>query len=83
MVKGLVVNFGPALEFLDEPHSENGDHGDGGSEREFLARTGIGYAFHVGKRYSVVPTLYADFVDEHVIFVGGVNFGVRFGKKVH
>jgi hypothetical protein len=86
VVKGFVVMFGPGVEYLDEAHSEEGDHGaegEEGSERNFLARFGVGYSFHVGKRYTVLPVVHADFVEGNVVWVTGVNFGFRFGKTVH
>jgi hypothetical protein len=82
LTKGLYVMFGPGMEYLDEAHAEEGADGEEGSKRNFLARLGVGYTFHVGKRYSILPVVHADFVDEHVIWVTGVNFGVRFGKKM-
>ena len=86
VVKGVVVMFGPGVEYLDEAHAEEGDHGtDGeeGSKRNFLARFGVGYSFHLGKRYTILPVVHADFVEGKVIWVTGVNFGFRFGKTVH
>lgn len=86
LVKGLGLMFGPGVEYLDEAHVEEGDegaHGEEGSKRHFLARVGLGYSFHVGKRYTIFPVVHADFVDQHIVWVTGVNFGVRFGKKMH
>ena len=86
VVKGFVVMFGPGVEYLDEAHAEEGDHGtDGeeGSKRSFLARFGVGYSFHFGKRYTILPVVHADFVEGKVVWVTGVNVGFRFGKTVH
>ena len=86
LVKGFVVMFGPGVEYLDEAHAEEGDHGtDGeeGSKRSFLARFGVGYSFHFGKRYTILPVVHADFVEGKVVWVTGVNVGFRFGKTVH
>jgi hypothetical protein len=86
VAKGFSVMFGPALEFLDEAHEEEGDHGshaEEGSKRQFLARIGVGYSVHVGKRYTLMPVVHADFVEKRVIWVTGLNFGIRFGKTVH
>jgi hypothetical protein len=86
VVKGFGVMFGPGVEYLDEAHVEDGEdgsHGEEGSNRHFLARFGVGYSFHVGKRYTLMPVVHADFVDKRVIWVTGLNFGIRFGKKVH
>ena len=81
LVKGLGVMFGPGIEYLEEAHAEDGGHGEAGSERQFLARFGAGYSFHVGKRYSLMPVVHADFVDGKVVWVTGLNFGIRFGKN--
>ena len=84
--KGFGVMFGPAVEFLEEAHGEEGDHGthaEEGPKRHFVARFGVGYAVHVGKRYTLMPVVHADFVDKHVVWVTGLNFGIRFGKKMH
>jgi hypothetical protein len=86
VVKGLGLMFGPGVEFLDEAQAEEaGDESQGeeGSKRQFLARVGLGYSFHVGERYVIFPVVHADFVEEHIVWVTGVNFGIRFGKKAH
>ena len=83
LAKGWMLMFGPGVEFLDEAHGEDGGHGEEASKRHFLARIGVGYAFHIGKRYTILPVVHADFVDEHVVWVTGANFGIRFGKKAH
>jgi len=83
VTKGLMLMFGPGVEYLDEAHGEDGDHGEEASKRHFLARIGVGYSFHVGKQFTILPVIHADFVDEHVVWVTGVNFGIRFGKKAH
>lgn len=84
VVKGFGVMFGPGIEYLDEAHTEDGGHdtqGEEASKRQFLARFGVGYSFHVGKRYSLMPVVHADFVDGKVVWVTGLNFGIRFGKN--
>jgi hypothetical protein len=86
VTKGFSVMFGPGVEYLDEAHGEEGEHGshdEEGSKRKFLARLGVGYSFHVGKRYTLLPVVHADFVDGSVVWVTGVNLGFRFGKTLH
>ena len=86
VAEGFSVMIGPALEFRDESHDEEGGHGapsEEASERKFLARIGVGYSFHFGKRYTLMPVVHADFVDKNVVWVTGLNIGFRFGKTVH
>lgn len=47
-------------------------------ETYFVMRLGVGYAFHVGSRYGIVPTVNLDLVDGHEVWVYGVNFEVMF-----
>lgn len=44
----------------------------------FVMRLGMGYAFHLGSRYGIVPTVNLDLVDGHEVWVYGVNFEVMF-----
>ena len=86
VVRGFGFMFGPGIEFLDEAHEEQGEHAaEGGeaSKRHFLARVGTGYAFHVGKRYTILPVVHADFVDGNIVWVSGVSFGLSLGGTKH
>lgn len=47
-------------------------------ESYFVMRLGVGYAFHVGSRYGIVPNVNLDLVDGHEVWVYGVNFEVMF-----
>jgi hypothetical protein len=86
VVGSLGATFGTGVEFLDEAHGTEGEgeaQGEGDSKRHFFARTGLAYTVHLGKRYFILPVINADFVDEHIVMVGGVSFGIQFGKKAH
>jgi len=44
----------------------------------FLLRIGVGYGFHLGRRFGIVPGVYLDFVDNEEVWVYGLNFTYGF-----
>jgi hypothetical protein len=60
-----------------------GDPGHAGGEPDedetyLLLRIGIGYDFHIGERFGVVPNVNLDFVDHEEVWVYGVAFTYGF-----
>jgi len=47
-------------------------------EKYFVLRLGVAYWFHVGSRYGIGPTVNVDFVNNHEVWIYGVNFEVMF-----
>ena len=47
-------------------------------DRNFIFRTGIGYEFHLGERYSLKPEFFVDFSENETLFVYGLSFGIGF-----
>ena len=82
--KGLLLLAAPGIEWHDGRGGEV-DHHLKASEPEidedatyFVMRLGVGYSFHVGERYGLVPMVNLDLVDGHKVWVYGVNFEVMF-----
>ncbi len=82
-VGGLIFLAGPGVEF----HKGRGDDqhhlfkSGGETDRDetyFLFRLGTAYTFHVGSRYSIIPSISLDLVEGEKVWVGGVSFGVMF-----
>ena len=87
--RGLMVLGGPGFEQKGRHHREiRGQvHDEAKVEPEeegssFLIRVGVQYAFHIGGRVSILPTIDLDFVDgpENVetLLVFGVKIGLSF-----
>ena len=85
-VGNLELYAGPGVEFHngrnqdggtgDEGHefkSEGGEHGGADpNETYFVVRVGVGWDFHVGSSYGIVPTVAVDFVDGEEVWVYGL-----------
>lgn len=55
--------------------SEGGGHdGTDANETYFLVRVGVGYDFHIGSSYGIVPTVMLDFVNGEEVWVYGLAF---------
>jgi hypothetical protein len=81
----LKLLAGPGFEHQSRRPEEHGDvPGEVGGEAEnlFLFRIGVHYGFELGERYSIVPGIELDWIDEeHGVaraLVYGVNLGVAF-----
>jgi len=53
--------------YKDEEHDER--------KREWVVRTGVGYAFHIDDEYSISPEFYVDFSEHETLYVIGLSFG--------
>jgi hypothetical protein len=69
---GLILLAGPGVEYHEG--RGRGDEDD----THFLFRLGVGYNFHLGERYSVLPSVNLDLVDGEEVWVWGASFGVMF-----
>jgi len=61
------IIIAPGAEFIKGKH-----------ERDFIVRTGIGYQFHFGKRYTIAPEINVDFGENETLFVYGISIGLGF-----
>jgi len=73
----LQLLAGPAVEFHEG--RGGGGHGEEGGEPDkdatyFLFRIGVGYDFHIGERYGIVPIVMLDFVNNEEVWVYGLGF---------
>jgi hypothetical protein len=50
----------------------------GEDEGDFVFRTGIGYQFHFGERYTIAPEFNVDFGEHETLFVYGISIGLGF-----
>lgn len=46
-------------------------------EREWVVRTGVGYAFHIGDGYSISPEFIVDFSEHETLY--GIGLAIGFG----
>jgi hypothetical protein len=47
-------------------------------EEDWLVRTGVGYRFHFGEKYSISPEFNVDFSEHETLFIYGVSIGIGF-----
>ncbi|HXV77433.1 MAG TPA: hypothetical protein VD788_14035 [Candidatus Polarisedimenticolaceae bacterium] len=73
----LALMIGPAVERL-EPMPDGGHGENAETETELLLRVGVLYGFPVAARVSILPALYADFVDGETVWVGGADVAFSF-----
>ncbi len=84
--RGLILGFGPGVEFAKErPEEHEGDASAGSaeesseSETEAVFRAGGLYEFEVGRRYTVAPTFYVDMISgKRPVYVWGLSVGLGF-----
>ena len=82
-VGDLFLLAGPGVEFhngrgTSEHHAFKSGGEEDRDETYFLFRLGVGYSFHVGERYAIIPQVNLDLVNGEQVWVGGVAFGVMF-----
>jgi hypothetical protein len=82
--KGLLLLAAPGIEWHDgrggtvDHHLKAEEPEVDEDETFFVMRLGVGYSFHVGSRYGVIPQVNLDLVDGHEVWVYGVAFEVMF-----
>ena len=47
-------------------------------KRNWLIRTGVGYQFQFGEKYSITPAFHVDFSEHETLFIYGVYIGLGF-----
>ena len=47
-------------------------------KRDWLIRTGVGYQFQFGEKYSITPAFYVDFSEHETLFIYGLYIGLGF-----
>lgn len=73
LLAGAGVEYHNGRSQGDHEKSDEGGHGGGDEDATyFLIRLGVGYDFHLGENFGVVPIVSLDFVNDEEVWVYGV-----------
>lgn len=82
LLPGLVLQFGPGLEYEREREMEAGEHGDAEvrtrTRRSLVGRAGVFYEFELGRGWTLAPAVNVDVTSRHETLVWGLALGRRF-----